>query len=314
MDNDGDLDLVTNRKIFFLNPLTNTSTSLVYAQATANTDHVIIVVDVDGNGFLDICGQTEGETYCSFSEATNDPPVIDNNLRFGGYGSSLGYDTLICLDTTINFQAQESGGLVIGNYNNDVSTDTERIVSNCGQTGTGNVNPAFTSNIANGTFDLANPSFQCIYNNTGTYSVRLFLQDDVHDDDFNVFNTETITLTVVEGDAGFDCNIGTPVAPGGAGNVTIGTPGDASEQEEALLSLLDIITGRSVFLKLLFGLGILIGVIVAVAQKAESPFVIGFAGVATLVILTLLGFFPFWVVILLLVAITLFAIFNRIIF
>ncbi len=319
MDGDGDLDLVTNRKIFFLDAGTNSSTSLSYAQATTDDNHVHIVVDVNGDSFLDICGQRAGETYCSFSDATNQPPVLDNNQRFGGYENLIGYDTLICLDTAINFRAQESGGVfdssLFGNYNNDVSTDIERIVSNCGQTGTGNVNPSFTGNLLNGTFDdPASPVFQCIYNNTGTYSVRLFLQDDSHDELLTTFNTETIVFTVVEGDPGIDCNRGTPSGIGGAGNVTTGTPGDASEQEEALVSLLDIITGRSIFLKLLFGLGILIGVIVAVAQKAESPFVIGFAGVATLIILTLLGFFPFWVVILLLVAITLFAIFNRIIF
>ena len=128
-------------------------------QTIALESYRIMTADIDQDGELDIIGSKAGSTKLIYSDFTNGPPTLYNNLSYGGYGNNYGYSTPVCVNGTVTFSAQECGGTASCNYGNDGESDTERIVSNCGQLANGEKNPLFTTNLANGTLEVVHPTF-----------------------------------------------------------------------------------------------------------------------------------------------------------
>jgi len=212
MNFDGLDELIFPDGIYYIN------NSLI-SNITGLTNYYIAIADVNGDAEPEVIATKAGITKIVYSSFTNSPPELNNTQNYGGYGSTLDYTTPICVGSTLTFLAQECDGITACNYDNDASTDTERIVSNCGQLASGSAGTSFTANLNNGTFAVSSPVFQCVYNVTGIFSVRLFLQDSFNDDGFTEYNTQTITVQVINGTAGITCNLGSAVSPGDTGGV-----------------------------------------------------------------------------------------------
>lgn len=280
MDNDGLDEIIMPRGIFDIdyNLVVNT---------TENNRYYIAIADVNADGEPEIITTNGSLTKIIYSSFTNEPPELNNTQNYGGYGATLDYTTPICVGSTLTFLAQECGGLATCNYDNDGSSDTERIVSNCGQLSSGAASSSFITNLANGTFAGANPQFQCVYNVTGIFSVRLFLQDNFNDDDFTQYNTQTITVQVINGTAGITCNLGSAVSPGDTGGIT--PSAQESQTNEAVEDTLGILFGSgsgSDKLKLIVGIALILGIIIAAYREGvtSGAGVLVVAGFATLLV------------------------------
>jgi len=269
----------------------------------------IIFEDFDNDGSLDILfSDSSGTRLISSAIFTNAVPNIYNNLSRGGYGSNLGFDSPICLNNTITFTAQECGGTVTScNYDNDVATDKELISTNCGQEADGSVSVSHTTNKVDGTLSTAQPSYSCFYNKTGTFNVRLYLEDDKNAGDLTQYNTEVIVVNVIDGVPGLTCNIGVPAGVGS--EVDEGT--DPTGIDDSIDSTLGIFFGTSQKLKLIVSMGLFIGIMASVASQTKNGFVLASSGLATLIMLTFLGLIPAYIMILLMVGMIMLIIVGR---
>jgi len=255
----GTMDLIFNDRVFLMNYSSGTST-VVDVTSSPNTAYSF-AVDINGDELLDVCSQYSSYLSCGISNYQNTPPVINNTLRFGGYGYDYDITRPICSNYTLTFTAQETGGTVAGNYVNDLETEPERIISNCGQLETGTTSPDTFTDIKNGSYDRSRPEFSCIYNQTGTYNVRLFMEDIANIGDKTAYNTETITLSIVDGEVNSDCSFLVQVAPTEAGTLPDGGEDTFDEDIEGFFSGIRV---KSVGARLIAGLvlAIMIGLIV----------------------------------------------------
>ena len=277
----GDDYLVFGQFIYF----SNGTFAINITQVDASYEYAIVDLDTDNN--LDIVYSTLAIIKAIFSDFTNLPPVVNNTYAYGGYGGQPSYESPICVNTTLTFSARECTDGVSCNYDNDVASDTERIVSNCGQLPSGAAGTSFTANLDNGTLDANNPQFQCVYNLTGIFSVRLFLQDQADLFDFSEYNTQAITVNVIDGTPGITCNLIPSVSPGDT------TPIPASAQESqtnaAIEDTLGILFGSgtgSDKLKLIVGIALILGIIAAAYREGvkDAAGIAIVAGLATLLV------------------------------
>lgn len=185
-----------------------------------NANNSVSMADVLNDGNLEFIYTTSSPTalstiaymHSSVTAPVNSssplPSVINSpstNNGFFGY-----YNGPICQGTTITFQAQECPGTGSGcNYNNEPSTESERLSTTCG-TGVATV----------GAFALTNPRVNCTYPTAGTFSVTLFLQDQGNPGDLSQ-SSGNIPINVVNGIPGQTCNlqsnyIGSPTGTSGS--------------------------------------------------------------------------------------------------
>jgi len=300
MDGDGVDEIVTPLRIY------NIDETQLQNFSGAALDSTVTLADVDGDSELEVIVSTASSTKIFFSTFENLPPTIWNNLSYGGY---FGYYNPVCVNTTITFEAQECGGTVTDcNYDNDASEDTERIVTNCGFDTSGSPNSNPDTHLENGTPALANPQFSCYYNQTGVFNVRMYLQDQADLTDYTVYNTQKISLTVIDGVQGVTCNV-----PGSY----VSDPGDQAAEatgteaiDSAIDSTLGILFGTSQTVMLIVSMGVTIGLAVAAATVAGP---VGFAGAALLssILFTFLGMLPAWIFILILISMVLMVVISK---
>lgn len=259
-----------------------TTTVNLSSTITANQE-MASFYDVDGAGNGDILtsGTTVTRVLFQVGEAEiNDPPTLFQNMTSSGY---YGYYTgPICKGTTITYRAQECPGVGSGcNYNNDLSDDTERLKTDCGY-----------GNTTTGSFAATQPTVNCLYNTTGTFSTTIYLQDDANPSDLSQYNTESIIINVIDGIPGSTCNlpsgyVNSPNAVAQSFNVT-----QAQQQDTDICSIMHtLIPSNSLrtMIGLLFCLVIAIAVTGQLSGK-NGPngmiFVITFViamGIATLI-------------------------------
>ena len=285
-DGDGNSQLIVQGGI--LNVVGSPATK-AYNFTFTRDNYNVFASDLNNDGDLKVILYNTSQALLVGSSFTNQPPTIFNNLSRGGYGSNLGYDSPICLGSTITFSAVEDT-----TYSNDASSDLERIISNCGQQGDGSPSASFTSGVVNGTYDTTTPIYQCTYNQSGIFNVRLYLQDDSNTVDFTQYNTETIVLNVIDGVNGVTCNLDDATQAGD--DVVVGS----SQVDDDIEASLGILLGTSTQLKLIVGIALLIGIMVAVAQHTHNGFVLAGTGILGAIMLTFLGLLPTSIIIVIL--------------
>ena len=198
----GSMDLMLGGFIFLMDYETNTTTMI---NATTSGG-ACVLNDINRDNTLDVACATASALSIGLNNYVNEPPQINTSLAYGGYGYNYDITRPICLNQTITFTAQEIGGINTGNYENDIELDLERIVSNCGKLSSGVATSDNTVDLQNGSYVGSRPVFECYYNVTGTYPVTLFLEDLANIDDRTQYNTQTISLQVIDGELGVDCS------------------------------------------------------------------------------------------------------------
>lgn len=303
-NNDGYKELYTNYGIINMTNLSNSS--LKFSNIFPNTDKDTtynlsiwtVPVDIYNNdGQVEMIKLTSTNTYIYFSdEVANNPPNIWNNLTYGGYGSSAGYSSPICINTTVTYSAAENT-----NYDNDNIFDQERIVTNCGMNALGvSLGTDYTTNIDNGTYSDTTPSFSCYFNVTGTYYLRLYLQDNHNTSDYSQYNIPTITVNVINGVPGSTCNVADVVNPGDTEEVTT-TTDDSTQTDQQLESLFNILTGNNSNTKLFISIILILCTAFFAQRAAGSVYFSIFAGILAMIFCLIVGLFPVWIFILLMI-------------
>lgn len=291
------MSLITGNNIFELNFNTNTSTRINISTAL-NPLYYPVLGDVDNNNALDVCGCLAGGCFCAFNNRNNEPPEINNSYEYGGYGYDLDVKQPICINTTVVFTAQECGGSLTCNYDNDLDVDLERISSNCGMNTYNHTTSSTTDNLANGTYAGSRPVFNCYFSNAETYSIRLYLEDNANVADRTAYNTQSFSIHVINGEPGVTCNIITDVLPGDEEAANAGTDAAVPDVFETVWDEFGFVSQTS---KTIIGLAAVIGVMVAVAGLTLAPFAIVGAGIITLIIVTFMGLVSAYILILTLV-------------
>lgn len=299
MDADGQHEIVTTKAIY-----EDDDTTLVNLSGST-TSYQLALGDVNSDNELDIILSLTSSTLLAYSNFSNDPPTLNNSLSFGGY---FNYYNPVCVNTTITFQAQETGGLITGNYVNDGSSDTERIATNCGQDEYGVANTDPDTFMDNGTFDLSNPTFDCYYNVTGSFPVRLYLQDEFNTEDYSQYNTNLIPLTVIDGIPGVTCNVPSSFIGDSEDQTVIDD--DPNGIDESIDSTMGALLGSTTKVRLVAGTGISLACGIRGAQLAG---VIGFVGgtILCFIMTTFIGLMPAWIFVLFLIAMILLLIFAK---
>lgn len=177
----------------------NISTGAILSGSTS-------LADVNKDLSLDVCVQNAGVFSCLLASIIDEPPEIYNNYSYGGYGHDLSAFP-VCLNSSVNFVGQECGGTASCNYDNDLEENVERLVSNCGKDFYGSVVSGYDTFLVFGDYAGSNPSFSCYYNVTGTFSVRLYLQDASNNDTYSQYNTQPFSITVIDGEPGVTCDV-----------------------------------------------------------------------------------------------------------
>lgn len=299
MDGDGQHEIVTPKAIY-----EDDDTTLVNLSGTT-TSHQLALSDMNLDNSLEIILSKTSSTLLSYSNFSNEPPTLNNSLSYGGY---YNYYNPVCVNTTITFKAQETGGVLNGNYENDGSADTERLATNCGQDDGGYPNTDPDTFLDNGTFDLSNPTYDCYYNVTGSFPVRIYLQDEFNTEDYSQYNSLIIPLTVIDGVPGTTCNVpGTFVGDPEDQTTVSADPLGIDEDIDATLGTL---FGSTYKIKLVAGAGISLACGIRGAQLAG---VVGFVGgsLVCFIMTTFLGLMPAWIFVLFIISLVLMLILGR---
>jgi hypothetical protein len=286
MNNDGLYDIIGGNNILFSNGSIFTSL-LISSSASLSSNSV--PVDINDDGLLEVCGSSTSETFCASSIVINSPPTLYTNLSHSGY---IGYYSNPCLNTAVTFYAEQND--VNTNYYNDIVSDTERLVSNCGQNVDGSKSSSYTTNLLNGTYDLSSPSFSCVYNQSGLFNVRLYLQDNRNTGDYSQYNTDPITLNVIDGISGVSCDTIIVLVPE---EVTPPTTTNGSTFGED-------ITGGSLTYKTILALILVIALIIVASKYTSNALAVCAVGILGVILSGIIGWMSLSVVILILVSLT----------
>jgi len=271
----------------------NASTKLQKIDDAPNFNHVTLVSadDVTGDNNIDLIATKSTETVIDtiyLSSFGNEMPELNDSLQYGGYTGW--YNGAVCKGTTITFRARECPYDLTGcNYNNDNDPDLEVLYTDCG-----------TSTATTGSSSLNNPTVSCTYNNTGTYTVYVSIYDLANSGNLSEYNTNGITVNVIDGIPGTTCNIA---------STYVSTPGSLPALPSAAQTTIDsdidntlgLLFGTSTKLKLLCAIGIIIAIMISVASYIKNAVVIAISGILTMIGLTFLGLIPLYIMILFLV-------------
>ena len=305
-DDGGEFDIVNSEYIIEIYDVFNVSINLTKL-GISDTSYYTAYADVNDDGEGDIIISKAGTTKIIYSSFENSPPTVDNTIDNGGF---FGWPNPVCNGTTITFQAQECGGTADCNYENDGSSDTERIATNCGIGTNGLSIESHVTNLDYGNYSGSNPQFDCYYNHTGFMTVRLFLQDEFNDDDFSEYNENLISFNVIAGISGVTCNVvGSYVEEPSDNDDDESTTAGETATNDAVDSTFGLLFGTgssSDKLKMLVGIAIVIGIIVMAAQAGitNGMALIGI-GILGIIMVTFVGLLPSSLLILILTAMTL---------
>lgn len=298
---------ITNDYLVFGNALykAKNSSSMALAvdmSAVYGNNEMISFYDITGDGNGEILTSKALSTKALYSAvplSVNNVPVIDNSKATGGYYGY--YVGATCLGTTVTFEARQCPSEFGCGYSNDVSSDTERLSTDCG-----------TGTATYGAYSADNPKVVCNYNTTGAYPVRIYLQDNIHASDLTQYNSELIMVNVIDGIDGTTCNIemiSSPKPKGG--NLTSQQIEAQTIIDTSINDVFDIFLGTSPYLKGFFAMLIILFVVYEFATKLpSSPVIAAIAGMITAIFLTTIGFIPLFLMIIVLVSMVLTLVFK----
>jgi len=240
-----------------------------------------VTADLNGDNQLEIIGLYTSYLYVATSDFTNQPPTL--TATFGRTWLNP-----VCNGSTIKFSAveyDEADTRPTGtNYYNDIDLDQERLRANCNG----------TANIVNGSYSQANPTVSCTYTVPGTYEVDIYIEDASNPGDLTQLDTEIVQVTL--GTEGVTCD----TTQGSVGGTTLDsdtTVVTATGVSTGLTDSLDFITGGDSDSKLLIGFILLMVILVGVGVLAKNM-IMGFvAGIVGIIIVTALGLFPAWILV-----------------
>lgn len=311
MDEDNLFEIVVGGGILSLEDDSISENITFQDQLTQGYLYYPMLVDLDSDGNLDVCGQKSGDIFCAFSTETNDPPDIDDELNYAGYGNSNGYEAFICVNKSITLTAGDCAYGSNCNYDNDFLSDSERMVTNCGMDAVGNKYDSPTEYLEYGEFDDTSPEFVCYFNKTGQYKIRVYLQDSVNQGDMTQFNSQYILANVIDGELGVDCSNGIPVLVGQTGSRPAGEGDTLSDVEYFTRTL----TGGSTALNFIVGIILIMAITAIVGVKVNgNMFGTGVGAVGATILVTVLGLISLYIMIIMLVAIVALAILGFIFF
>ena len=217
------------------------------SQITQDRENRISLTDFNDDNVLDIIMTQGGQTLIFSSSYDNAVPELTGTRNYG-----QNFASPLCIGTTITFNAKECGTEPC-HYTNDIPTDQERLITNCG------INATFY----NGSYSLSTPQVSCTYANTGSYSATIYLQDSVNPSNYSQF--QTVFINVINGTAGLTCNLPISSDTVVGADITTVVSGDQITSEDELKEAIDIVTGQSSFVKallvLIFTMALVIGMI-----------------------------------------------------
>ena len=243
-----------------------------------------IFADINGDDNVDICNIDNADTICFFSTLENNIPELEN-LEYGGYWTSEAIGESVCVNSVYTISAFEClGSQTNCNYQNDITTDTERLATNCGI----NSNPE--QELEYGSFSLSSPSVSCVFNETGFYTITVYIQDNKNPTDLTEYNIQQIPVNVIEGEVGETCNFGNFETSEDRENSTV----QAGEQEqEEIDQILNSVVGTSWVTRLLIAL-IIIGGFMFIGAKQKNNVVTVISTVIGLTVSIIFGLISLW--------------------
>lgn len=280
--------------------MTNSSMILVFNQSAtlgkfAATYHVIADDIANQNTETMIASSNSAaQTYLYFfasqGGAVNNPPQINNSQSYGGYGGF--YTGPTCKGTTITYAAREcdgTNGIAGCDYTNDHPTDSETLTTNCGTSMTNTI----------GTVSSNAPTVNCFYNNTGTFPVTIYIRDGANPMDFQQYNTQTITVNVIDGIPGTSCNIiGSQQAIGSLPSGVTGAVSQSTQQtvDTSVRTITNLLYGSDFLLKFIVGILLVLRLLRWFsANISNHPMFLIFGFLAGLLITVLLTLTPVYV-------------------
>ena len=298
-DADSKYEIITGSTI--INPSSSSAFTQVNFTALSSTlyNYFPSAADADGDGNIDVCSVKSGGFYCAESSYINGIPSLTDTYR-------RSYDNPVCVNTSLRFSAKEydesESQLAGTSYYNDIDTDYEKLMAECYGNGT----------LYNGSLSLAFPHVDCDYNKTGSYNVRVYLQDQYNLGDYTQY--DDIVITVVSGTPGITCNTDS-LDDTTSLNETITIP-TVNPSTEGIEDFLDYLTGGSTKAKIFIGFMIWLLIVVAVGGGMAAithngmavGIICGLAGIVGFIVLTAVGIFPVWILIILMLTIALLAV------
>lgn len=245
-------------------PVTNDNNIISFLWIDNNQSKFFDALGADINGIPEVT-DTYGRSYAN--------PVCNNTLDFRFSAKEY-------------FTTPQPAGT---NYRNDIGTDRERVVTDCG-------NSTATSYTYGG-WHLSEPYVTCSFTKVGTYHVRIWLQDDHNTDILGAYLEEVVQ--VISGIPGQTCNLAT-VAIGANANPALDTspnPITPTAVSGGMSRSIDLITGGDADSKLLVGFIILIIVVGGLGSVTGNPIVVAFSFLAAFIVLTAVGLFPAWILV-----------------
>ena len=256
------------------------------------------LADVNGDGTLDIIGEFNNYFYVSYSDYENEPPSI-----IGSFGRS--FDNPVCYvenGTIVRFLAAEDPDgayppLIGTNYINDIEGDRERLSADCDDDSVIDVVGDYSDDA---------PYVECNYTTSGNHYTTIYINEE--GDESNLYTHYlfgTVQVYIIDGVEGSTCNVDT-VDTGADISGTEETTPPATLTDESVSIWLDYITGTDnnskLFIGFLLWLIIVISLMVGMAALTQSGIAIvgigALGGIVGFIILTALGIFPIWLLIL----------------
>lgn len=151
-------------------------------------------------------------------------------------------------------------------------------------------------NYSNTSFSSGTTTVNLFFTASPNSTLNLIHYYECKDQYHSTYNSQAYSVTYsgsVCGSGACNCKgYGTPVP------ISITTNASSANQMDAIIEdVLDPLLGTGPRLKTIAGIGIVIGIIVAVAQVTLSPFVLAFTGIAGLILVTFLGLLSAYILI-----------------
>lgn len=231
----------------------------------------LVAGDLNGDGANELIFQTANGTYINvtYFSYNNILPFIDET--FWNTGNP------ICVDTTVTYTIEFT----------DFEGDYSRIAIDCLGNGV----------LTNNSFYLEDPEATCLYNTSGDYTTRLYLQDTAHVNDFTVYSEHAVTIT----DSAFCNDVG--VGASSSEYSSTGTSSGVGDFASEIPDVTDELGFKSTASKILLALALIItmmfGSAKASAKMKHGEYVIALVCLLTAIGCVYIGWLPLWIIFLL---------------